>query len=152
MNIRVMKIAALLGLVSLISLAATEPVDEYLRYEEFVDAVKAEQVVSVELDEFSQIKGVYRVGGTEQVFHTYHADPYDDPLLIGLLEEAGVEIQLAEERERGLYSELFSGSFIFIGCFTFLVPILTLIYVFLIHRKVNLVLDFVGRNDLYKEQ
>jgi ATP-dependent Zn protease len=147
MNTRVTKVTALLGLVLMFSLAATDPLDEYLRYEEFVEAVKSGQVVSVELDEFSQIDGVYTVGGAEQAFHTYHADPRDDPLLLGLLREKNVNIKLADERERGLYSNVFSGGFAFVGCLTILVPILTLLCVLYINRKVSLVLDLVSANE-----
>lgn len=82
MNTRVTEVTALLGLVLMFSLAATDPLDEYLRYEAFVEAVKAGQVVSVALDEFSRIDGVYTAGGAEQAFHTYHADPRDDPVEI----------------------------------------------------------------------
>lgn len=107
--------------------------DAYMRYDEFISKVESGEVVSVQLGRFSQITGLYKNGGAEKPFRSYHEDPHSDPLLLALLKEKGVTIQLEKEEEPSIFGPLG----IFSSLFMFGLPILTFLFVLSINSKIN---------------
>jgi ATP-dependent Zn protease len=103
----------------------------YLSYNEFIDKVKNQDIVTVELNNFSQISGKYKQGDDEISFNTYQADPNEDPLLLELLRNNNSEITLLEEKE-DLYP--FHS---FFSVLIFLLPIISFILTLLIYIKIR---------------
>lgn len=129
---RTLWLAGILSICIGNALAEFDP-DSYLRYEEFLDEVSAGNIISVDIDRYSQIKGKRRVGGEEKDFHAYgDVGNANDPLLIKALRDAKVTVKITGEREPEGYR--FLG---FFGLLTFALPVLTFIYVLRIGAKLN---------------
>ncbi len=109
---------------------------EYLRYEELIEKVKAGNVESINLGKYSRITGVYIENDNKKQFHSYHeSDSANDPLLIELLKEKKVTVNIEEEKERSRWPMMGPGLVMFFVMF--IVPIIILIGIVIITRKVN---------------
>lgn len=112
--------------------AAYDP-DSYLRYEEFLDEVSAGNIISIEMDRYSQINGKRRVSGEEKDFQCYgDVGNANDPLLMKTLRDAKVIVKITGDREPE--SLRFMG---FFGLLTLALPVLTFLYVLRIGAKLN---------------
>lgn len=126
-----------LALLSVNAWAALGGGEEYFRYSEFLDQIRNGNIVSVDLDRFSSIKGTYRIDGQERPFRSYgDTGAGNDPLLLDLLKEHDVKINIVgdlEPQEPGFFG--------FFSLLMFGVPLVTLVYVIRIGRKLNKLIE-----------
>jgi len=102
----------------------------YFSYDEFIEKVKNGNIISVELEEFSEIKGIYN-NKHNIAFHTYHEDPNNDILLLDLLRSKNIKIEIKkDENLNPLFQSIPGLTMLFI-------PILTLILIIYLNIKVN---------------
>ncbi len=115
------------------TMAATES-EYYMCYDEFIRAVDAGQIKTVKLDRFSKITGTQRMNGGERTFMSYaDTGSANDPLLLRLLKDKGIQITLDKKPEKNDRSHIWFSSVMF-G-----IPIITLLFVLLTYWKVTLI-------------
>ena len=114
-----------------LSTCANAKETEYLMFNEFLNKAQDNDVISVEVSEFSSIQGKYKEGNEEVEFHTYQEDPNNNSLLLNLLREHKVKI-IQKMEERG-----FQPWHSFSGIIMFLLPIVNLIFVIKIYNKIK---------------
>lgn len=111
----------------------------YLNYHELITKIKSGNIRSVTIGNFRDIHGVYLEGDVEKEFSSWHIDEAaNDPLLINLLKENGIEITV-EERDRSYYEPRLIPYIFFVS--VFLIPLIAVVLLIIILRKVNRLLS-----------
>ena len=106
----------------------------HLSYDDFIRAAEAGHIKSVTLDKFSSITGTQVVGGVERPFTSYaNTGTANDPLLLRFLGEKGVKITVNDGQEEKPWGT----EFFFLPLFMFGVPLITLVFVVLIYRRIR---------------
>jgi hypothetical protein len=106
---------------------------DYLTYDDFVRAVEAGQIKAVVLDRYSTISGTQLVGGVEKPFHSYaQTGTANDPLLLHFLREKSVPVTVSGKQEEQHWEME-----VLLPLLMFGIPVVILIFVVLIYRKVR---------------
>ncbi len=112
--------------------------EAYLSYDDFIRAVEAGRIQSVSLDGFSMLTGTMAQGDAEQSFQSYaKTGTANDPLLLALLNTHDVQISIADSEDHMPFFSLFYG-LMFMG-----IPILTIVLLFIIYLKLNMILKLL---------
>ncbi len=130
-----MKTLILVAVVALLTFAGSVSAgpSDYLSYDDFIRAVEAGHIKSVALDHFSSISGTQVLAGVEKPFRSYgQSGTANDPLLLRLLKDKGVPVTVDLKHDDGQWPMLWSGM-LMLG-----VPIITLVFVILIYRRLRL--------------
>ena len=130
-----MKKLILVSVVALLTFAGSVSAgpSDYLSYDDFIRAVEAGHIKSVALDEFSSISGTQVLAGVEKPFSSYtHFGAANDPLLLRLLKDKGVPVTVAPRHEDRRWVEMLLPGLLMLG-----VPIITLVFVILIYRRLR---------------
>jgi len=106
----------------------------YLSYDDFIRAVEAGNIKAVTLDKFPSITGTQVVDGVEKPFNSYaNTGTANDPLLLRLLGEKSVKITANDGREEKPWGT----GFFLLPLLMFVVPLITLVFVVLIYRRIR---------------
>ena len=137
------KIIAVLIILLLSSTPASGDDSDYLCYNEFIEMVENGRIVSVEVDQFSSIHGIYVKDREKIEFQTYSdTGSSNDPLLIRLLKKHDVSVAIKDKIE----SEI---SFpIFYSVISILLPIVTFIFIIFVNIKLNKIIKNTKKTNL----
>jgi len=116
----------------------------YLSYDEFIHHLEDGNIKSVKLSHYSGITGTYLVDGEERGFQSFSkVGTAADPLLIQKLKEQNVSIEIVEqEKEISVWKNVLPGMLFIWG-----IPIVTLILVIAINRKINRLMKNIASKD-----
>jgi len=104
-----------------------------MSYGDFIEEIRKGNIVSVEVKQYSKIEGLLKEGDSTIPFRTYHEDPNNDKLLLGQLETKDEAVSLKGGEEARNRYEYFT----FYRMYTLLLPIVMLIFLILIHKRVK---------------
>lgn len=121
-------------LIAVASVAWAEG-SQYLNYDEFIREVEAGNVRAVELNDFSAIRGTLGADDATHAFRSYaRTGSANDPLLARFLEEHNVEVSIQDQAKPRHKMP------VFMGVFLMAVPIVLVVLLIVIIRKLNEIL------------
>ena len=128
-------------ILSLFSTPLSADDSNYFSYNEFIDMVEKDQIISVEVDRLSLIHGVYVKDGKKQKFSTYSdTGSSNDPLLIGLLKKHDISVAIKPQMEPDT-------SFpVFYSVISILLPIATFIFIIILNIKLNKIIKNLNQS------
>lgn len=122
-------------LVTVLAVLFVKADDRYLSYDEFLRMVRCCHIQSVALDNFSSITGETVENGQTNSFRSFgNTGTANDPLLLQLLKENGVSISIQNRTESNFKTSIVTGVLFLVF------PLILLLLLLRVNRKLNLVL------------
>jgi ATP-dependent Zn protease len=107
---------------------------KYLSYDQLVKKIEQGAIKTISLGPYRRIEGTLIEEGSERAFNSYYPSKGNkDPFLMQLLRRRNVEIDVRTEDTRSPWYLLPT----WIGCFTFLFPVIMLVLLLRVNSKVK---------------